>query len=244
LARRFPEADFLGVDLSASSLEIAQRTAQEEGLPNIRFRQWNLLESELNEGCFDVVLCLGVLHHTANMQSVLGNLREALSESGSLYLWVYGQHGRYRHSLNRRLLRMLMSANPPASDPVELAREFLRSGGQGAVLSDLFGKGPSSGMMEKVLAEPAWIADQFLNPNEAMLTMENLLGLVKEARLEIESWLGLPEKPFRLFGSEALIERYRRLSASEQLIALDLLLKPDRYFLVLQKIPNARVAPR
>jgi len=241
LARRFPDVDFLGVDLSAGSLLIAQGAAKEAGLPNIRFRQWNLLESELHEGCFDVVLCLGVLHHTANMQSVLANLRKALTENGSLYLWVYGQYGRYRHSLNRRLLSMLMSADPPVDDPVVLAREFLRSGGQGAVFHDLLGTGPSSALREKALTEPAWIADQFLNPNEYMLTMETLLALLREAGLEIEQWLGLPEKPFRLLGSEVLIERYDRLFAHEQLIALDLLLKPDRYFLVLRKFSNAGV---
>ncbi len=244
LARRFPDVDFVGVDLSAGSLSIAEGAAKDGGLPNIRFRLWNLLDPELGEGPFDVVLCLGVLHHTANLQVVLANLRAAMSDDGTLYLWVYGQHGRHRHSLNRRLLNMLVAADPPVDDPVALAREFLRSGGQGAVWHDLFGTGSSSSLRQKALAEPPWIADQFLNPNEILLSMETLLALLREAGLEIEQWLGLPEKPGRLLGSEVLLKRYCRLGSREQLIALDLLLKPERYFLALRKLPDAEVAAR
>src|SRR4030042_6765618 len=169
LARRFKEVDFLGIDISTPSLSIAGQAAKEAELHNVRFRQWNLLERELPEGLFDVVLCLCVLHHTANMPVVLANLREAMTEEAALYLWVYGQHGRYRHSLNRRLLDMLVTAGTPADNPVGLAREFLLNGGQGAVSSDLFGTGLPPALMEKVLDQAAWIADQFLSPDEASL---------------------------------------------------------------------------
>jgi SAM-dependent methyltransferase len=244
LARRFPNVDFLGVDLSAGSLSVAEKTAKEQGLPNIRFRQWNLLDSGMEEGSFDLVLCLGVLHHTAGMLAVLSNLREEMTDNGRLYLWVYGQHGRYRHSLNRRLLSMLLAAGPSVEDPVALAREFLRSGGQGSVFCDLLGTGSSSSLRNKALTEPAWIADQLLNPNEILLTMESLLALLRNAQLEIEQWLGLPEKPYHLLGSEMLLQRYEQLSPCDQLIALDLLLKPERYFLVLRRLPEAEVLAR
>ena len=235
LACRFKDADFLGIDISAPSLSIARQAAEQAELHNVRFRHWNLLERELHEGLFDVVLCLGVLHHTANMPVVLANLREAMTDEGVLYLWVYGQHGRYRHSLNRRLLDMLVSAGPPAEDPVGLARELLLNGGQGAVSSDLFGTGLPASLKEKALGEPAWIADQFLSPNEVLLTMESLLPLLRQAGLELAQWLGLPERASRLLGSDRLLERYARLDRHQQLIALDLLLKPNRYFLILGK---------
>lgn len=238
LARRFEEVDFLGIDLSAPSLSIAEQAAKEAGLRNIRFRQWDLMEREQREGLFDVVLCLGVLHHTANMPVVLANLCEAMTKKGLLYLWVYGQHGRYRHSLNQRLLRMLISALSPAHDPVRLARELLLNGGQDAVSRDLFGTGPSASLGGKVLNEPAWIADQFLNPNEILLTMEDLLPLLRNAGLKLAQWLGLPLRASRLLGSQLLQQGYDRLDRDQQMIALDLLLKPDRYFFVLRKLSS------
>lgn len=242
LARRFEDVDFLGIDFSAPSLSIAVKATQEAGLHNIRFRQWNLLERELHEGLFDIVLCLGVLHHTANMPVVLANLREAMTDEGALYLWVYGQHGRYRHSLNRRLLDMLLSAVPSGDDPVGLAREFLLNGGHGAVSRDLFGTGLPASLKEKVGNQPAWIADQFLSPNEVSLTMESLLPLLRNAGLELAQWLGLPERASRLLGSALLLERFDQLGRDHQMVALDLLLKPDRYFLVLRKVSNPEVA--
>jgi SAM-dependent methyltransferase len=241
LARRFEDVEFLGIDFSAPSLSVAVKATQEAGLHNIRFRQWNLLERELHEGLFDIVLCLGVLHHTANMAVVLANLREAMTDEGALYLWVYGQHGRYRHSLNRRVLDMLLSADPP-EDPVGLAREFLLNGGNGAVSHDLFGTGLPASLKEKVGNQPAWIADQFLSPNEILLTMESLLPLLRNAGLELAQWLGLPERAPRLLGSAPLLERFDQLGRDQQMIALDLLLKPDRYFLVLRKVSNPEVA--
>ena len=241
LARRFKEVDFLGIDISTPSLSIAGQAAKEAELHNVRFRQWNLLERELREGLFDVVLCLGVLHHTANMPVVLANLREAMTEEGALYLWVYGQHGRYRHSLNQRLLDMLLSAGSPAENPVGLAREFLLNGGQGAVSSDLFGTGLPPALMEKVLDQAAWIADQFLSPNEVSFTMESLLPLLRNRGFQLARWLGLPEGACRLLGSELLQERFERLDRHRQLLALDLLLKPNRYFLILRKLSPAEV---
>jgi SAM-dependent methyltransferase len=240
LARSFGDVDFLGVDFSAPSLAIAAKAARDAALHNIRFRQWNLLDRELDEGLFDVVLCLGVLHHTANIPVVLANLRERMTDEGSLYLWVYGQHGRYRHSLNRRLLDMLLSAVPSGDDAVGLARELLANA---AVSGDLFGTGLPASLKEKVGKERAWIADQFLSPNEILLTMESLLPLLRGAGLELAQWLGLPEGAPRLLGSERLLERFEQLDNDQQRIALDLLLKPDRYFLVLRKLPRPEVAP-
>jgi SAM-dependent methyltransferase len=235
LARRFTDVDFLGIDISASSLSIAAQAAQEAGLRNIRFRRWDLLERNLGEGLFDVVLCLGVLHHTANGEAALRNLREATTEDGIVFLWVYGQHGRYRHSLNVRLLSMLLSAGPLADDPVGLAREFALNGGRGAVAGDLLAADMSAPVKERILREPAWIADQFLNPNEVLFTMESLLPLLRSAGLQIERWLGLPEAASSQLGSDVLRKRFETMDRDRQMMALDLLLKPDRYFLSLRR---------
>jgi len=173
------------------------------------------------------------------MPLALANLGGVLTDDATLYLWVYGHHGRHRHSLNCRLLDMLVSAAPPAEDPVALAREFLTSGGGGTVSYDLFGAGPASSLKQEIGSEIAWIADQFLNPNEILLTMESLLPLLEKARLKLARWLGVPEDAARQLGSRLLRERYDLLTCRQQMIALDLLLKPDHYFFALGKDPNA-----
>ena len=51
----------------------------------------------------------------SDMGRVLANLRGCLNPGGHLYLWVYGKHGRYRHSLNMRLLAMLTGPGAPGA---------------------------------------------------------------------------------------------------------------------------------
>lgn len=235
LARRFPDTDFLAVDVSGPSLAAAEEEAARAGLGNIRFRKWDLMELIPVEDQFDVVLCLGVLHHVADMKRVLTNLGRCLAQDGDLYLWVYGRHGRYRHGLNRRLLQLLLDARPGGADPVRLAREFASRVQAGAPIRDLFGDAPGSSLLAGVVAEEAWIADQFLHPKEAAVDMEELLALVQSAGLCLDTWLGAPADLSRHLGSRELLERFDRLGPRERLIALDLLLKPEHYFVSVRK---------
>ncbi len=240
LAKQHSNVDFLGVDISSPSLSIAKKAAQKAGLRNIRFQKWDLMKPGLDDEPFDFILCLGVLHHTQNMGQVLTNLKNVMKDDGEFYLWVYGRHGRYRHSLNRCLLDMLLSVKPDSADPVELARDFALSTGGGNVLSDLFGDSLSDSAKEKIIKEPAWIADQFLNPHETLIEMRELLDLVFTTGFEIDRWLGVAESVSRYISSPELVERFELLPKREQLIALDLMLKPDRYFVTLRKGTNGR----
>jgi len=119
LAQALPDAEFVGVDFSGPSLDLARSATAE--LDNVALIRADLMEP-LALGRFDVVLCLGVLHHVSDMGVALGHLGEAIADGGDLYLWVYGRHGRYRHEVNLRLLRLLLDTAPPGTDPVPPAR--------------------------------------------------------------------------------------------------------------------------
>lgn len=233
LARSFPQLELLGVDISSPSLLIAQESAK--GLTNLRLRIWDLMEALLDEGPFHIILCLGVLHHTANMHRVLWNLGAMLKDEGELYLWVYGRHGRYRHSLNRRLLGILLNAAGDEMEAVHLATEFAFKAGNGIMLADLLGGWGDESKYKTALEEPAWIADQFLHPNENVLDMEDILAMISRAGLRLEKWLGIPEEITRHIGSAELAKRFAVLPEKERLLATDLFLKPDHYFLLLRK---------
>jgi len=235
LARRFGDVDFLGIDISEPSLSQAEQAASDVGLLNLRFKRWDLMIPFHEEGIFDVVLCLGVLHHTADMEHVLLNLRSMLKNEGELYLWIYGSHGRYRHALNRRLLEMLLDAKEESLDSLSLAKEFVFKVGHGVILADLFGNTPASSKYKEILEDPAWLADQFLHPNEILIDMEKLLLLVARSGLEVDAWLGIPDDISKHINSPELVERFDLLPGNKRLVALDLLLKPDHYFMTFRK---------
>ena len=235
LARRLPGTRFLGVDLSESSLAIARASVADLGLANVAFRQGDLRDPLGDEHPFDVVLCMGVLHHTADMPAVLARLRDALAGDGDLYLWVYGVHGRYRHRLNARLLAMLLGAGPDVHDPIVFARDFLEHTADGMALADLAPAAERIATGADALRDPAWIADQFLHPHDEHVDLERLLAMVEGAGLALAEWLGVDTRPERYFGSAGLRARFGRLTPRERLLALDLLLKPDRYFVRLRR---------
>jgi ubiquinone/menaquinone biosynthesis C-methylase UbiE len=235
LSQQFPDVEFLGVDISEPSLARAKEISTENNLKNIRFSQWDLMLPFKIADEFDVILCLGVLHHTANMQTVLSNLDGVLKRNGEFYLWIYGIHGRYRHSLNQRLLRMLLEVDPEPVDPVDLAREFVHGNWNAAILQDLCSQDSSAPTLKQVLNDPAWIADQFLHPHEILLNMETLITVIQASGFELVKWLGIREDISSYFSSKELTKRFQTLPPYHQLIALDLLLKPDRYFVVIKK---------
>ena len=236
LAKHFNHAYYLGIDISKTSLSIAKKVGDKEKLGNLHFRQWDLMEPISNETPFDIVLCLGVLHHTADMKKVLVNLRKVLKNEGELYLWIYGKHGRYRHSLNQRLLNILLKTPQEETNPVQLAKEFALSEKNGSIINDLAGQKVNNLMLKKVLENDIWIADQFLNPKEASLDMEELIKLLTTSGFEIKKWLGVNDDLSSYFNSSELSQRFKQLSGIQKLIALDLILKLDQYFVVLRKV--------
>src|SRR5947207_696209 len=56
----------LSTDLCLNSLRLAERFRAANGLPNVTFAQMNLFRLPLQPERFDVVICTGVLHHTAD----------------------------------------------------------------------------------------------------------------------------------------------------------------------------------
>ena len=234
LARSFPSVAFEGLDQSEGSLAEARALAARQGVKNLRLQRWNILQPLPFDEPFDIALCLGVLHHTADMPACLGNLQRALADDGLLYLWIYGKHGRCRHALNMRLLALLLRDTAAPAERVALAAQFARKACDGAMLRDLAGSGQAELLHSAVSDDPVWIADQFLNPQETLLDLPETLTMARAAGFALEQVLGMDADVAGCLAVPELYERYRRLDAEEQLEALDLLLKPERYFLVLR----------
>ncbi len=82
LAKAYPNASFVGVDIDAPSLEAARRHAGEAGVGDrVEFR---LADAAGLEGPFDAALIIEAVHDMANPVPVLRAVRQALAEDGSL----------------------------------------------------------------------------------------------------------------------------------------------------------------
>jgi hypothetical protein len=135
-----------------------------------------------------------------------------------------------------RLLRMLLEVKPRPANILELASDFAIKTEQGLLLTELIGKIKTGPMQLDAFKDPVWIADQFLNPHEFLINMEELLQLVGSTGFIISHVFGMEDKTSQKFNSPELSQRFLKLSKNKRLIAFDLLIKPERYFVVLQKL--------
>jgi 2-polyprenyl-3-methyl-5-hydroxy-6-metoxy-1,4-benzoquinol methylase len=93
-AQNYPNASIYNVDLSLTSLAYAVRKSNEMGLKNMTFVQGDILElGQLNQQ-FDVVECIGVLHHMQDPAAGLRVLTSMLKTGGVLKLGLYSEAAR------------------------------------------------------------------------------------------------------------------------------------------------------
>lgn len=87
---RYGARSVLAFDNDEKSLASAKKTLAE--FPNATVERHNLStlpwESE-----FDIVMCIGVLHHLRNPALALANMVRALAPGGTLVIWVYSYEG-------------------------------------------------------------------------------------------------------------------------------------------------------
>ncbi|MGB8698893.1 MAG: class I SAM-dependent methyltransferase [Thermosynechococcaceae cyanobacterium] len=103
-----PQADVIGIDLSAGTLAVAQDRCQRSGVGDrVKFQQLSLFDADQIPGTFDLINCVGVLHHTANPVGGIQALARKLAPGGILHIFVYGELGRWEIRLMQEAIALL-----------------------------------------------------------------------------------------------------------------------------------------
>ena len=89
MALVFPAARVDAIDLSRASLAYATRKATELGVPNVLFRQADILDVARLETSFDLIVSSGVLHHMRDPVAGLRALLGVLAPGGMLKIALY-----------------------------------------------------------------------------------------------------------------------------------------------------------
>jgi len=140
----------VGADFQRASLALAADAAARLGVEGVQFVETDLHAPGLRAGAFDVVLALGVLHHTADPRAAFRSVARLARPGGVIVVTLYHSLARLPHRLRRGLARLFGYKRVPF-DPVLRDRA----------------------------AEPArreaWLRDQYLHPEEH----RHLLGEVR-----------------------------------------------------------------
>ena len=84
-----PQARLIGLDLSIASLGYAADMAAAHAIDNVTFIQGDILDCGLLDREFDIIECVGVLHHMADWRAGWQTLLQRLKPSGLMYIGLY-----------------------------------------------------------------------------------------------------------------------------------------------------------
>jgi len=71
-----------GIDFSAKMIEIAERKATESNLANVHFIKATIFDDKLEEGSFDLILGLSILHLLKEPKQVVNRINQLLKPGG------------------------------------------------------------------------------------------------------------------------------------------------------------------
>lgn len=159
----------VGIDLSERALQRARETSAVLGTEAfVTFRRRNLWNTGYS-GIFNLVNCLGVLHHTHDFREALSCVAGLVAEDGFLHLGLYHKYGRMPFlDLFKRFRANARADSLMEEEAFTLFREMNQ------VISD-----------EQLLR--SWFHDQVFPPWETLHTLEDVIGLLAAQGFELRS---------------------------------------------------------
>jgi len=101
------------LDFSKGQLKVAETRAKNQKIKNIAFKNKDILNDNLKDlGKFDLILSLGVLHHTENAKNGFEKLVNLLKPKGIIIIALYHKYARLRYRINRFLIHSFVSKEP------------------------------------------------------------------------------------------------------------------------------------
>ncbi len=243
IARSTPDAEVTGLDYSEASLRFARDLAARHGLA-VRFVRGDLSRPLDECGPFDLIVCVGTLHHLADPELGLRHLRAVLAPEGRLLGMVYGAFGKAALFRARDALDAL--AGPGASREEKLSllagARLANNAGPLEYAKALLHRrrfGPDIDWREaagRVLAgrSAAYQADAYTHPREASYRWAEVSAMLERSGFRWLGWparSGMPDEPRALFRGAALARIERSDLATKASVYERIVCPPHLYFL-------------
>ncbi|MEC4892179.1 MAG: class I SAM-dependent methyltransferase [Oscillatoria sp. PMC 1051.18] len=213
-----PEAEVVGIDLSSGALEVAKERCRRSGANRVQFHQLNLVEADQLPGEFDLINCVGVLHHLPDPIAGIQALAKKLANGGLMHVFVYAELGRWEIRLMQQAIALLQkNKQGDYQDGVQIGRK-------------IFASLPEKNRIVKREKE-RWslenqrdecFADMYVHPQEIDYNIETLFELIEASGLK-----------FICFSNPQIWQLERLLDKAPELIArASQLSEKERYRLI------------
>ena len=244
VARRYPKAQFVGLDMTAASIAVAEALSQRHGIRNVEFCTSDLLD--FSPGCaFDVILSIGVVHHLENPSRGIQFLTSLLSESGVLILWLYHALGEHQRLLDRETLLTLWNRAEGFDAGLQILREM-------GLKLQTKRYGSSAAQSKSEVSQVSIDVDAYLHPIVNAYRFEEIISLLRDCtqldwaainninlhdlsklidlnEVETGDMRYLCQTTEDLFAAESLRQRFRSLEPLQKLLVLENRLKPTGF---------------
>ncbi|MEB3276447.1 MAG: class I SAM-dependent methyltransferase [Cyanobacteriota bacterium] len=207
-----PGSSVLAVDISAGALDVARERCRRSGaaaqVAALRIEQRSLLDLA-DEGEFDHINSVGVLHHLDQPAAGLQALAQRLRVGGHLHLFLYADGGRWEIQRTQAALQLLGVGH--GAEGLKLGRELL------ATLPEINRLRRHHEQRWAIdTAADANFADMYLHPQECSYSVARLLAFSEASGLAFAGFSNPAVwDPARLLQGE-LLERARALPELER----------------------------
>jgi len=216
-----PEAEVTAIDLSAGALAVAKERCQRSGANRVEFHHFSLFDAGQLSGEFDLINCVGVLHHLPDPKRGIQSLAAKLAPGGLFHIFVYGELGRWEIQLMQKAIALLQGNKVgDYRDGVQVGRQIFNSL---PIDNRLVKREKERWSMENQRDE--CFADMYVHPQEIDYNIESLFELIDASGLEFvgfsnpKSW----ELERLLSKSPELIARAQTLSDRQRYRLIELL---------------------
>lgn len=205
-----PHAQVVGIDLSAGALAVARERCQRSGANRVEFHHLSLYDAEQLPGEFDLINCVGVLHHLPDPIRGIQAIASKLAPGGIMHIFVYGELGRWEIKLMQQAIALLQNDKQgDYRDGVQIGRKLFASLPEN---NRLVKREKERWAMENQRDE--CFADMYVHPQEIDYNIDTLFDLIDASGL---TFLGFSNPNFwqieRLLGKDpSLLERASELS--------------------------------
>jgi SAM-dependent methyltransferase len=215
------QAQVTGIDLSAGALAVAKERCQRSGADRVEFHHLSLYDADRLSGEFDLINCVGVLHHLPDPIRGIQSLAQKLAPGGIMHIFVYGELGRWEIKLMQQAIGLLQGEKKgDYQDGVKVGREIF------ATLPEtnrLVKREQERWSMENTRDE--CFADMYVHPQEIDYNIDTLFDLIDASGLK---FLGFSNPRTwnldRLLGkSPELMERANQLDDRQRYRLIELL---------------------
>lgn len=247
VARRYPKSQFVGLDMTSASLEVARSLSKKHNIKNVEFQQSDIAKFTAKDP-FDVIMSIGVIHHLENPCLGLSSLSSLLTDRGILVVWLYHALGEHLRLLDREMLLTMWNR----ADGLERGMQMMRELGMSLETKRY---GSSAAQQQSEISQQSIDVDAYLHPivnayrfdqaikmfrDCAKLTWAaiNNVNLLKVSKLidigEVEQgdMRYFCQTVDETFATPELRQRFRQLSTSDKLRILEIKLAPTGFTIV------------